>query len=119
MGIRKTLQGGGAMPWSKESRQSRGYGPEWDRLRAKVLERDKELCQPCARAGRTTMATEVDHITPKAKAARLGWSDARTNHPDNCQAICSPCHKRKTTEETGRTYRPKVAIGLDGWPVEG
>ena len=106
------------MAWSKESRQSRGYGAEWDKIRALVLERDGELCQPCLATGRPTMATQVDHKTPKAKAKRMGWSDAKIDHPRNLQAICKPCHERKTTEETGRTFRPKVAIGEDGWPKE-
>lgn len=105
------------MPWSKESRQSRGYGAQWEKVRAKVMGRDGGLCQVCKRAGRLRAATQVDHITSKAKARALGWSQAKTDHPDNLQAICTPCHDQKTTEETGRTYRPKVETGLDGWPV--
>lgn len=53
------------------------------------------------------MATEVDHITPKAKG---GTDDA-----DNLQAINAECHKRKTAEDEGRSHRAQT--GLDGWPV--
>jgi 5-methylcytosine-specific restriction protein A len=106
------------MAWSKESRQSRGYGSEWVKIRKLVLDRDKGLCQPCLKQNRPTMATQVDHIVSKAKAVALGWTQEQIDDPKNCQSICAPCHAKKTTEETGRTYRPKVQIGLDGWPVE-
>src|ERR1044072_1467222 len=106
------------MAWSKERRQSRRYGAAWEKIRKQVMERDKGLCQVCLATGRPTIATQVDHITSKAKAKRLAWSDARTDSLANLQAICTPCHDRKTTEETGRTYQPKVEIGVDGWPVK-
>lgn len=106
------------MPWSKESRQSRGYGAEWEKVRKLVMERDKGLCQPSLRKGRVVQATQVDHIVSKAEAKRRGWNQSRTDHPSNLQAISKLEHDRKTTEETGRTYRPKVGIGEDGWPIE-
>lgn len=107
------------MAWSKESRQSRGYGPEWTRLRTQVIERAKGMCEECARQGRVTMGRDVDHKVSKAKAKVLGWSKAKTESIANLQYLCVPCHKRKTAEETGRTYRePRPAIGLDGWPEE-
>jgi 5-methylcytosine-specific restriction protein A len=100
------------MPWDKRSRHARGYGTEWTKLRAIVMQRDAHLCQPCKRKGKTTPARQVDHITPKAK----GGTDDTTN----LQAICKPCHSAKTEAESaeaqGRTYRPKVTTGLDGWP---
>lgn len=106
------------MAWSKESRQSRGYGREWEKIRKFVMERDKGLCQVCKREGRVGMAQAVDHIVPKAEAKRLRWSQAKMDHPSNLQAICQPHHDQKSAEETGRSYNPKVEIGLDGWPVE-
>lgn len=106
------------MAWSKESRHSRGYGSEWTKLRTKIMERDKGLCQVCFRKGQITLAKEVDHITSKAEAKRLMWGAARIDHPLNLQAICPNCHKAKTAEENGQTYRPKVEIGEDGWPIE-
>lgn len=70
------------------NRHQRGYGTKWEKVRAGVLKRDSYLCQVCRMAGRTTPATEVDHIVPKARG---GKDDAL-----NLQAICSPCHKHKT-----------------------
>jgi len=106
------------MPWSKESRQSRGYGAQWEKIRKQVITRDKGLCQPCLKADRVSKFRAVDHIVSKDKAKRMGWSQDRIDHPDNLQCICDPCHKEKTQVEKGKTYRPKVRIGLDGWPVD-
>jgi 5-methylcytosine-specific restriction enzyme A len=106
------------MPWSNESRQSRGYGAEWEKIRKVVMERDKGLCQPSLREGKVVRATEVDHIVSKAKARQMGWSDEQINDPRNLQAISHEKHLEKTARETGRTYRPKVRYGADGWPLE-
>lgn len=107
------------MVWSKESRQSRGYGAEWEKVRAQVIERAKGMCEECARQGRVAQGKAVDHIVSKAKAKAMRWTQARTDHPNNLQYLCQPCHDRKTAEENGRTYRePKPATGLDGWPIE-
>lgn len=107
------------MPWSNESRQSRGYGAEWEKVRKQVIARAKGLCEKCEREGKVAMGRDVDHVVSKAKAAALGWSQAKIDHPDNLQYLCTPCHKEKTAAEQGRTLRPpKVQIGLDGWPEE-
>lgn len=106
------------MAWSKESRQSRGYGADWEKVRKVVIARAKGLCEKCTAEGRLAVGRDVDHKTPKAKAKRMGWSDARIDDPGNLWFLCRLCHERKTTEETGRTFRPKVAIGEDGWPKE-
>jgi len=105
--------------WPTESRQKRGYGAAWDRLRKFVLKRDGNLCQckHCKADGQTTIATEVDHIVSRSIAQGLGWSKARTEHPNNLQAINTDCHVRKTQEEQGKTVKPKRYIGLDGFPI--
>lgn len=97
------------MAWSKESRHKRGYGNAWDKLRKQILERDCGLCQVCATAGRVSIANAVDHIKPKTK----GGTDAESN----LQSICEPCHDIKTAADEGKTLRPKVTIGADGWPI--
>lgn len=106
------------MAWSKESRQSRGYGAQWEKIRKLAIERDKELCQPCQRKGRVSIGREVDHVVSKAKAAKLGWTKAQVDALSNLQCICTDCHKAKTAGETGKVYRPKVQIGLDGCPKD-
>lgn len=78
----------------RESRQARGYGSAWERLRKQVMQRDAGLCQPCIRLGHTSPAHAVDHVIPKAEG---GTDDER-----NLQAICKPCHAAKTAEESKR-----------------
>lgn len=106
------------MAWGSKSRHERGYGKEWTQLRKIILARDCGLCQVCKAKGAYTTANIVDHITSKANAAKLKWSQARIDDPSNLQAICEPCHLIKNQEEQGKTYRPKVRIGTDGWPVD-
>lgn len=97
------------MAWSRTSRHKRGYGTAWDKLRKRILVRDKHLCQPCLAKQHITAATQVDHIKGKAAGG--------TDDEANLQAICSDCHASKTAEESGRPLRPRVTIGPDGWPV--
>lgn len=75
------------------TRQQRGYGPDWDRLRVKILDRDGHLCQcdECQAEDRVLLATEVDH--------RVSKEDGGTNDPANLRAINKDCHKRKTQTE--------------------
>ncbi len=77
------------------------------RLRHRTFTRDCGLCVPCSQAGRTTPATELDHVVPLHK----GGTDA----DDNLQAICTECHRKKTALEQGKT--PRATIGRDGWPI--
>lgn len=102
--------------WSKESRQSRGYGAAWDKIRLRILKRDCGICQPCRREHRLTPGNTVDHIINKAKAATLGWSQTQIDADTNLQTICDPCHKYKTKVERG--FVPKAETGADGWPVD-
>ncbi len=106
------------MAWSKLSRQERGYGAAWDRVRKVVLLRDAHLCQVCWKNGRRAVTSNiVDHIVSKENAKRAGWSEAKTEHPNNLQVICLPCHEIKTEAEQGKVKRPRVEISEDGWPV--
>ena len=103
-------------PWAdKGSRQARGYGAAWDRLRKQILARDNYLCQACLRAAKVTALCmkprdhAVDHIKPKAQGG--------TDHPSNLESLCSDCHDTKTDRDEGRLRRREV--GLDGYPVHG
>lgn len=106
------------MTFSNESRHSRGYGTEWEKIRRLVIERDKGLCQACLAKGRVAMGRDVDHVVPKDKAKKLGWSDAQVNALSNLQYLCEPCHKAKTVKENGGVYRPRPEIGVDGCPKD-
>lgn len=106
------------MTWGLKSRQERGYGSAWSKLRKLVIERDKGLCQACLKEGRVTQGKDVDHIVSKAKAAKLGWTQSQVDNVANCQYLCRAHHLQKTKEEVGATYRPKLTYGLDGWPIE-
>lgn len=96
------------MGWSSASRHKRGYGTAWEKLRKRILARDKHLCQPCKRANRIKAGNHVDHIKPKAKGG--------TDDEGNLEVICHCCHQDKTIRENGGIPRPKHPIGLDGWP---
>ena len=53
------------------------------------------LCVLCQREGRLTPATDVDHIIPHRGDRRAFWDTS------NWQALCHPCHSRKTAGEDG------------------
>lgn len=91
------------------TRQQRGYGAAWDKIRKRILARDKHLCQPCKRSGRLTPGNQVDHIRPKAQGG--------TDDEGNLEVSCLACHTEKTIRENGGTPRPRITIGSDGWPV--
>ena len=91
----------------KGSRHARGYGWRWVQLRERILKRDQYLCGPCRDKGRTTPATEVHHILPKAQGG--------TDDMDNLVSTCSPCHREADARALGRRVRAET--GVDGWPV--
>jgi 5-methylcytosine-specific restriction protein A len=105
------------MAWGTKSRHERGYDYAWVKVRNEVMKRDHGLCQPCNRAGRTTLAHAVDHIVSKARAAAMSWTRAQTDHPSNLEATCEPCHLVKSEAEQGKTKRVQRKIGLDGFPI--
>jgi len=61
--------------------------PQWKALRARVL---REQAYQCADCGHVVAALEVDHLVKHEGNPRLFWD--RTN----VQALCRPCHSRKT-----------------------
>lgn len=85
---------------SRGSRQERGYGGNWERLRQIVFRRDNGLCQECLRNGVLTVVGDkpysawCDHIVPKAEG---GSDDA-----ENLQTLCRKCHQVKTDREKNR-----------------
>ncbi|HEX2826059.1 MAG TPA: HNH endonuclease signature motif containing protein [Burkholderiales bacterium] len=103
------------MAWSRDSRHERGYGSEWDRLRAIVLERDDHLCRcpACRPPGgkvRLRAATEVDHIKPKAEGG--------TDELENLRAVNEDCHRALTIAQQGKKRRKSRGVSVDGWPLD-
>jgi 5-methylcytosine-specific restriction protein A len=113
------------VPWPTTSRQSRGYGSDWDKRRLRILERDGYLCQcaECKTHERTTgtpglEASEVHHLVSKAIARIRGWTDEQIDDDSNLSSRNTECHKRETITANGGTPKPKRIIGLDGFPIE-
>lgn len=63
----------------------------WQRVRMFVLRRHPA----CQAEGCRSLASEVDHIQPISEGGAQ-W------HESNLQALCKPCHTRKTAEEARR-----------------
>ncbi len=64
----------------------------WQAVRAQVL-RAEPLCRACAQAGRTELATQVDHVVP------LGVDLERAFDPTNLAPTCTVCHAAKSAAE--------------------
>ena len=81
----------------RPSASRRGYDADWQRVRLVVLS-DEPLCRCCAAEGRTTAATQVDHIVALTDGgARLDRS--------NLQPLCDDCHGRKTAADVAARRR--------------
>ena len=68
------------------------YGARWRRERKAFLA-SNPLCAGCARQGRITVATIVDHIIPHKGDLQAFWDKA------NRQGLCENCHNVKTASE--------------------
>ena len=78
----------------------------WRRLREFQLNR-QPLCEHCFDdKGLCVVATDVDHID----------NDPSNNELSNLASLCHSCHSKKTMRDMG--YKPKVAIGVDGYPID-
>ena len=80
------------IPEDRRSAHARGYGRAWQRTRLTILA-GSPLCVVCLAAGIEKTATDVDHITPKARGGRDEFS--------NLQSLCHECHSEKTAREDG------------------
>ena len=83
------------------------YTAAWQRTRAAYI-RENPLCRHCEAQGKITPSKEIDHIIPINPTDSWDTQDGRFGHPtdnDNLQALCKPCHLRKTGKEKGREYR--------------
>ena len=79
----------------RDREASRFYSSDrWRKLRAAKLSRTP-LCEECARQGKTTAATMVDHIQPIKQGGRA-------LDMDNLQSLCWSCHSAKSVKEGSR-----------------
>lgn len=67
----------------------RGYGYKWQKERDVWLDKNP-LCVVCAKDGRVTPASEVDHIIPHRGNQKLFWDRK------NWQSLCKTHHSEKT-----------------------
>lgn len=67
-----------------------------ERLRRAIF-RGEPLCRQCFAEGRTTLASEIDHIIP----LEAGGSNDR----GNLQPLCPECHKLKTGAEQSQRMK--------------
>jgi len=77
---------------TRESSTKRGYGYKWKKARDGFLKHNP-LCVQCLREGLTVAAGVVDHIVPHKGDMNLFWDRS------NWQALCAPCHNRKSAME--------------------
>ena len=79
---------------TRAERQAVYRSKRWRRLRRAVLDASGWRCRSCGRSARL----EIDHIKPMAEGGET-WAIA------NLQALCRPCHFRKTATENLRRPR--------------
>jgi 5-methylcytosine-specific restriction protein A len=81
--------------------RERGYSTEWDKRSAHFKKRfpmcgmrpnnQAPVMSACYAENRISPAEETDHVIPHRGDQRLFWDEA-----GNWQALCRPCHRRKT-----------------------
>lgn len=81
--------------YKRNTRKTNGYNKQWMRESKKFLA-THPFCVRCKKAGRVTPATVVDHIIPHRNNKQLFWDRS------NWQALCKPCHDKKTWTEDAR-----------------
>lgn len=82
---------------SRGSAARRGYGRRWRKVRSLFLAEHPVCSDPFgihAPVGEVAPATEVDH--------KVQVDQGGTDEEENLQALCKPCHSRKTATEHGR-----------------
>ena len=81
----------------------------WRKARAIYLA-EHPLCALCAKMGKDTAATIVDHIERHEGNYEKFWSQ------DNWQALCAACHSGTKRIEDEQGY--SQAAGIDGYPLD-
>lgn len=73
--------------WEGSNRRSELPSDWYTRIRPAVLQRDGHRCRQCG-----APANQVDHV-----------GDRHDHRPENLQALCDWCHKRKTSLQGNRS----------------
>ncbi len=68
------------------------YGPEWDKIRARVITRDGDRCQVCGTSG-SLRPLHVHHIQPFRSFTSLETA----NQLQNLIMLCPTCHRQAET----------------------
>lgn len=82
-------------------------GKRLQQRRQRILAR-QPLCVDCEKAGRVTLAQELDHEVPL-------W-EGGPDTEDNLAPRCIPCHAAKTRREARRRYRGGQVEVFDDLP---
>jgi 5-methylcytosine-specific restriction protein A len=82
-------------------------GRKLQRIRREHL-KENPLCVECEKEGTYVPAVEIDHIIALAN----GGQETKSNR----QGLCKDHHDKKTKLDL--KYKPKVKIGIDGFPIE-
>ncbi len=83
-------------PEEQGSTHARGYGRQWQRLRAALLASPGwQLCRLCDNQGEIREATLLDHIVPIRDGGAV-------LDPDNLQPLCRWCHDIKTNADLNK-----------------
>lgn len=72
--------------WGSDANE---YGPEWQRLRQKIILRDAATCRGCGRVFSPT-ELQVHHLTPFRSFA----DPALANQASNLVTLCPSCHRK-------------------------
>jgi DEAD/DEAH box helicase domain-containing protein len=82
------------------------YGPDWDKVRAEILERDGHHCRKCGAGEPPDRSHDVHHIRPFREFGYVrgaNQNDRLANAPENLITLCRACH-----------HRAEAATGLRG-----
>ncbi len=92
------------------------WWPEWQALRAQVLQLDRNECQLCKQRGRYSRATIVHHVKHLRERPDLALS---VWDPDTGErqlvSVCKTCHEREHPEALKKFEPRKAALTAERW----